>query len=427
MIRLFEHHQKAYLALALLLSFAGFGFAWMLLRNPGLPASQSHGVTALTLVALLAAYLFFIVRRRSTTTIPPLTTVLLGTVLLSIPLVLFSPLGSTDLYANAYYGRLITVHHFNPYTISSATTIHDVYFTHTLATAPFQSTYGPAWLTFTALVTSVTGEHIALTLTVFRLLNLAALLAITALLWSLPARNNLFRWAVLCVAWNPLVLFEAIQNGHNDVMMLLCVVAALVAYEKRRAAYVLPLLLLGGLIKFVPWILLPLACVAIWRRPTAVVQRAKTLLLSSAISVALLAAAFLPYWSGWHTFRELFLLGKFFALPPYHPIQWLSMLFHAFGATTSLAHGNAHVVGIALVVLGAIVLFVRLQKGTLILSTAAFILLTLFLFFGIVYIQPWYFLWLLLLIPLLPERQRVWALVLATSIPLVTYPFFLNS
>jgi hypothetical protein len=68
--------------------------------------------------------------------------------------------------------------------------------------------------------------------------------------------------SMAALAWNPLVLFEAATNGHNDLVMLTLVLMALLAWERKRWAWAVVFMTLSVLIKAATWPLLGLATVA---------------------------------------------------------------------------------------------------------------------------------------------------------------------
>ena len=77
----------------------------------------------------------------------------------------------------------------------------------------------------------------------------------------------------LLLAWNPLILYETLGQGHNDVAMLFWVLACAWCLARRRYTLAVLALVAGALFKFVPLLLLPAAglialalVVTLWRR-----------------------------------------------------------------------------------------------------------------------------------------------------------------
>ena len=377
------------------------------------------------LSAWLVTYLFccwYLLRRDSE---PTMRALLLGALVVALPFLFSAPLSSTDLYANAYHGRLVSMYHINPYGISDQVQLDDVYFNSTRARAPYQTTYGPLWITTAAAITAKTGDHIGLTLFLFRGLNLLALLGIILLLGRVLRSKGRARWVLAFVALNPLVLFEGIQNGHNDLLMAFFVVAALVAILRNKPGLLLPLLTLGALIKYLPVLLFPLVVVAIWKYYRSLRERLRSLFLGVGISLGLAIVAFFPYWIGGSTFHELRLLGFFWALPFFHPVQITEGLFQWIGMARDAARVSARAATQALFLLFIAWTLLWYVRNKVTIAAAAFLTLLAFFGTGITYFQPWYFLWLLPIVPLLPERWQIPTLFGATFLPLATYPLYM--
>lgn len=379
----------------------------------------------LVLLVWLILYLSFCWLLSGHATPPTLRAVIFGTLVVALPFLFFAPLSSTDLYANAYHGRLVSTHHMNPYGISDRVHLDDPYFDSTLARAPYQTTYGPLWITIAAAITARTGDQVGLTLFLFRGLNLLVLLAIIFLLSSIVQKTAAGQWLLAFFALNPLVLFEGIQNGHNDLLMVLFVVAALVAAKRGALFFLFPLLTLGGLIKYLPWLLFPLAVVVIWRYQRRFRMRLRTLVLSGGVSLVLLLAAFSPYWINGSTFRQLTLLGQFWGLPLFHPLNVVAWIFQGLGVTESMSRYSARIAGQVVFSILAVGIIVRHAIGRWSFASSALLTFLAFLSVGVIYFQPWYFLWLLPFVPLLPERWQMRALSGLTALPLATYGLYM--
>jgi hypothetical protein len=106
----------------------------------------------------------------------------------------------------------------------------------------------------------VAGDNLLLNLLLFKLTSVACLALSSWLLYRLAQRTSMAVPAsvVMFFAWSPLVLFEAIGNGHNDIAMMTCVLAALLLTSYRHARSALVLLVVGALIKYTAALLIPL-------------------------------------------------------------------------------------------------------------------------------------------------------------------------
>jgi hypothetical protein len=172
------------------------------------------------------------------------------------------PITTTDLYGYIARGYLYVHAHLNPMIYPAQQLPGGL--TVDRPAAP----YGPLWLLIAAGIVRVAGENLLANMLLFKLVAalavLGAMLLVDALgrtLW--PGRR--LRVFVL-FAWSPLVVFEAVGNGHNDIVMMLCVLAAFALMLRGRARSALALLVLGGLIKYVSFVLVPLWLVYELRR-----------------------------------------------------------------------------------------------------------------------------------------------------------------
>src|SRR5207247_3994788 len=95
---------------------------------------------------------------------------------------------------------------------------------------------------------------------------------------------------------NPLLLWEGIGNGHNDLVLMVFVLAALYAWYARRDAMVIPLLVAGAMLKYMPLLLIPFAALAVLRRASTWRARAMVVLRSVLGSAVAIAIGFFPYY-----------------------------------------------------------------------------------------------------------------------------------
>ena len=103
---------------------------------------------------------------------------------------------------------------------------------------------------------------------------------------------------VLLLAWNPVVLYEAWGNGHNDIIMVLWVLLAVWAMLEKRYPLVVLALVMGALVKFIPVLLLPAAVLIAWRQLPDMRSRLRYLLASAAGGALLVLLAYWPLWQG---------------------------------------------------------------------------------------------------------------------------------
>jgi hypothetical protein len=153
--------------------------------------------------------------------------------------------------------------------------------------------YGPVWLIAYGLPVAVVGfETIIGLLGALKLFNLG-LLALTGLLIYRSQEDNRAGWlGVYLFLANPLVVFEAVGNAHNDVLMTLFLVAALVAF-RRKSVIAGPMFALSALVKLFTVVLAPLLLAVMlrdrwgWRR----------LALAGSLALVVVVASVTPFWA----------------------------------------------------------------------------------------------------------------------------------
>ncbi|HTX47042.1 MAG TPA: glycosyltransferase 87 family protein [Solirubrobacteraceae bacterium] len=190
-------------------------------------------------------------------------TVMTAIVALNAVVLLGPPLLSTDVFSYEIYARMGTLYSANPY-------LHGP---HAIALDPLYSyidskwvytptTYGPL---FTALSYLLTPLSIAAGALAYRAIAVLSSLGCVALIWrGAKLRGvNPSRAAVL-FGLNPLVVMYGVGGGHNDLLMLLLVVAGLVATLEYRERSGAGLIVLGAAVKLTGALLLPFALARSW-------------------------------------------------------------------------------------------------------------------------------------------------------------------
>ncbi len=98
------------------------------------------------------------------------------------------------------------------------------------------SFYGPLWTEVSAVIASIAAESIPRGVLLFRLVAAASALACGGLIW-LVLRDRGAQTATAGAAlwlWNPLVPLEAGMSGHNDLLLMLFLLAAVWAAQQQK-------------------------------------------------------------------------------------------------------------------------------------------------------------------------------------------------
>jgi len=169
--------------------------------------------------------------------------------------------------------------------------------------------YGPLWVHYEVIVLRLTHD-VATAALLLKGLVVAASLGSAALIWAIlgrvrPADQLL---GTLLYLWNPVIIVEFAAEGHNDALMILCVLAALLLTVSGWPALALIALLLGVLTKYVPLILL-LALLTYfwcsWRKGAARIHLIGRVLLGLCAGLGLAVLFYRPLWAGTATFQGL--------------------------------------------------------------------------------------------------------------------------
>ena len=392
---------------------------------------------------------------------------------------------STDLYSYAWYGRIAGVFGENPFIhapIEYAS--RDVgRWLQLVYWKDVTSVYGPVWVSLAAGIAWIAqfmdGE-LAINLLGHRLLAGIAHLANIVLVWKVAAlfiqryhprfatdsdgrmtnghasrfTQHLSRItphgfqiaATLAYAWNPLALIEFGANGHNDVLMLTGILAAMWLHLKGKWRLAVLALTLAALVKVVAifW-LAGYAWILLWQPPwgrekPAWIARVGTLAQIVGLSLALWVICYIPFWEGPATFKPLWggppaslFVNSIASMLRWKGGEWLHSIALAQGwrdisvltvdATRTLLDGPLRLAftGIAIPFMAAA--FWRARTFPRMVNAwgwAMFIYLTV----AAVWVWPWYVAWLLPALVLAGPGRLFNAVQILCATSLLLYAIF---
>jgi hypothetical protein len=141
---------------------------------------------------------------------------------------------SSDVYAYITQGRTLALHHVNPSSQQTVLPQDDPYLTPLGSYIPSQ--YGPLWSLMSAGLARVGGEHVGLTILLFRIAAVLGALVTTGILWLFAREVAAGRagMAVVFFLCNPLVIFEMGCGGHNDGWMVAPMLAGVLWAVRRN-------------------------------------------------------------------------------------------------------------------------------------------------------------------------------------------------
>ncbi len=342
--------------------------------------------------------------------------------------------GSRDVFAYALYGRIVGIHHLNPFTVLPADVPHDPLLRYVdrqwLHTPPV---YGPGFIAIAAVLARAFRSPTAVA-AAFKFVAAGASLALLALSMRLasviaPTRRA---FTAVMVGVNPCLVFVAVGGGHVDVLIGVVMVGAILIIARRpnpdarTIAAAIALLAAGTLLKFVAGI--PLALVIAWDVGRRTEHRARTLLIDVGIGVGVLLAGYAPFAQTHDPTFGLTYLFPFGSLVA--PVFFLNKL--VVDIVGRIAGTDASMVAALTVRATAGAVFaaclVRIGRSTLarergdaarsVVPAIAWSLLLVSLSFQWLY--AWYVVWFAPLAWALPRRARTAAIVLSAILPLTT-------
>lgn len=222
------------------------------------------------------------------------------TTLTLVAFALVYPATAIDVYIYAARSHLLTDYGLNPSTVTpDRLWDYDAYVTYASQEwADDTSPYGPLWNLIAAPATAFDREQIEIAVLIFKGIMVAGTIATAALIHDIARRvqPRLALSATLAWLWCPIVLWEGVANAHNDVLLILLVVAALWCWVTGREGGVVPLLGAAALLKVVAVMLIPAAIVAIvartgWNRRLLAIAGQ-----TAGISLGVLWVAFAPFY-----------------------------------------------------------------------------------------------------------------------------------
>lgn len=375
------------------------------------------------LLFLLAAYgwAVYIFRRREDKGLMSILSLL---VLLCLLLTFLPPLVSKDVFSNIFYGKIAAGYHNNPYVITPQRFANDPLMAYvSLNWKNTAIVYGPLHTYLSIILYTAAGHGITANIFVFKGAMAVFHIANTLLIWHIlgytaPGRQ---RFGTMLYALNPLALIIGVGGGHNDLMMMTLVLLALFLLVRgfKWPGYVV--LCLSVLVKYISVILVVALVIYLVMRKPRTRDRVRDLLIYAAVLGVIFMLLFLPFWEGFNTFsstlRNLQLdnnssvggllsagLGSVFHYVFRMPPAWAEAL------------GSLFVKLLLLPVFLLSLWFVPSRTYRWEELPNCFFLVTLAYLLTTSYYMPWYFIWLLPLIPLRPwDRLSRYSLVIGTA------------
>ncbi len=345
--------------------------------------------------------------------------VIWSAVAFAVALLFVYPFGSTDIWDYILHGRIVGIYHANPFVQVGYDYPKDPFFSY-MGWPGAPSAYGPLWELLAGATARLAGNGILANVLAFKLLSAIFLAGcawlVAAILRAVQTakgaqtaggtqgRGERALTGFLLITWNPLILYETLVNGHNDVAMVFCILFAAWALLKGRNTPAILALLAGTLLKFIPALLLPAAgLIALRDLPTAR-RRWRFVGLTALLGALLLVLAWKPFWAGPAVLGMARREQLFTASIPSILRAWLSPAWGAERAGSIISKLAALLTAGFALLQGYRAWLDRSWSSFI---SAAFAVLMFYLLGTVLWFMPWYAIWPLSLAPLLPSLRSI--------------------
>ena len=329
------------------------------------------------------------------------------------------PVGALDIFRYMRALKQFLYYDENPYLVGFSSHKEDPFLVHGFLLG-LPNAKGPAWLLLSSIPAKLAGfdEPIRMIVTL-KLYNLL-LIGLTAWLASQFFTAPAHRWLAFFAVWaNPLMLFEGVGNAHNDVMIALFTVAALLAL-KRGSWLALPALTFSVLVKYFTLQLGPLFLLVMFARK----WRWRTVAVSIAGSLVVAAICILPFWSDGKMVDGIGDVGDAYNHSSHVSIISLVRQYRIRGLTQTEARpfGSHQLLFAGICAVAALPFLWRARRGKHVEQTAIDLTLLFLLLLSLLY--PWYLITVIALLALRRNRFDAGYLFIATTLGLLYYPAY---
>lgn len=318
-------------------------------------------------------------------------------VLCSVILIGLYPITALDVVLYVVRARLWALYNGSPMLAVPADFPQDPYIRFGGEYQKEVSPYGPGWELIAQVPVRLGILDIASGVIAMKLISLLSYLGMAVLIgWvarqDTPVLDVSGLTAMTFFALNPLVLLQAIGNGHNDMLMLACMTLGLVMWQRGRWAWAAFALTLAVLVKITGLILLPLFGMAVLA--TAPNWRTRVLRGAGIIAIFLVTSAVAYQLTG--PFPDVLEGARhaMFGRSGYTPAYALRVLLREFYSDETAIRLAINDVSRGIFVLYYSYLLLRLAQGKMTLVQAGFLAYFSQLVLGSTF-RIWYPMWLI--------------------------------
>lgn len=326
------------------------------------------------------------------------------------------PVTAIDVFGYIVQSLVLVQHHANPMVTTAATFQDDPMMQLAGGWINAGAPYGPLGILLDAIPTVIAGRNLLLNLLLLKCIFSALLLLEAYLVYTILSRYapQFALAGALFVAWNPQAIFEYSANSHNDVVLMLFVLLAILALLKERHLLAFALIIASVLFKYTTAPLVPLFFLYSFMHQPTWPTRWRYAGLSIGLGLVMIVAFFAPFWAGPSMFQSTLSQDN----------QYISSFSNLLNQATLIELEQARFIGriiFGLCYLYALWLASRNFQGLL---RAGFITLFCFLAFGTGKFESWYTLWPILLAVLIPSTEKTIAVWLFAYGAILLHPTF---
>lgn len=322
------------------------------------------------------------------------------------------PTRSQDMYWNLTLARGWTVHDMNPYQTSPNMLFGDPWASNVIGWRDQAMTHGIIWVGMLVTAALATAK-LATALFIMKLWNLLGIGALYFLMWRfLKERyaNDISRarrfWIFL--ALQPVWIQYIGIDAHNDVWVALPILASVMLNQRERYSASTFVLILGGMVKYVPLFFLPIPLYYAWKKYPSF----KKIVRDQLPSIVLLCVAAIIFVLFQRPSQDLNNQGLWIEFTQRGRIEFSLLgaaLLKWVGASDFVVRIVGTLVGIA------VLIRLTLRKRMI----AAYVIpIVCILIVGTAWFQTWYVLWI---VPLVLCMYSPWLVAIAGSALLIMY------
>jgi hypothetical protein len=207
------------------------------------------------------------------------------------------------------------------------------------------------------------------------------------------------------IAWNPVILYETLGQGHNDVAMVFWILLATWWLSRGRRLLAILALVAGALFKFIPLLLIPAAGLVALRSLPRTAARLRFIAVTATSAIALVVLAYAPFWHGPDTVGVERRRKLFTSSVPAAAVALLESSLDEAQAKSAVSMVAGVATALFAVYCGARAGRVPSWQS---FAQTAFYILMFYLLLTCTWFQQWYALWPLAIVPLLPVGHLTW-------------------